>query len=870
MERAVNAGQAPDEDQWSLHFVDIGMPAKSSDDTRVEALLRDRRGVLWIASPSGLYRLLPDGRSEHYTVRDGLPFDHVTSLLQDREGTLWAGTWEAGLGRISITQNSTASVERVSITKVRFKGEVVRSMLESSDGRFWLGAGGLYELLNADGHERLELRATAFGLGAGITALKEDRAGNIWLGSRAWGAAKIARHGFVNYTEEDGLASKRILSVFEDRRGTLCVETSSSIRGDPARWVNWSDGRRFHGVRPNIPREVKGWGWGWYQLTLQDHKGKWWVPTLGGLFRFRDVSSITGLGTARPSAVFKPGDPAHEEVFRVFEDSRGDIWIGTTCGGASRLMRWERATGNLRRYGEALGDRLPSAFAEDRAGNIWVGFINGGLARYREGSLQFFGPAEGVPDDGINALYLDSQGRLWAASARSGVTRTDSPEAAVPAFATITTAQGLSSNHARCITEDRWGRIYVGADRGVDSFYPRTPLRVRHYTTADGLPGGEMIAAFRDRQGALWFGKLGGLSRFEPQPDQPEPVPPIVISSLRVRGEQRPISALGETEVSGLVLGANQNQVQVDFVSPHFNPGAPLRYQYRLEDVDTDWSKPSEERSVNFATLPAGSYTFLVRAVTIDGLVSDRPASLAFTVLAPYWAQWWFRVLALLVLAGTIYAAFRFRLGRLLEIERLRSRIATDLHDDIGASLSRIAIMSEVLIRRAGSEKNGLTSQLSDIAGGAREMIASMSDIVWAINPSHDQLRDLVQRMRRFASDVLSARDIEFVFRAPADQELKMDADTRRQLFLVFKEAINNIARHSGCKRVEIELARDRDGLVLRIQDDGKGLAAAAAAASGGGHGLPSMQARAGLIGGDIAIASEPGRGTSITIRVPT
>ena len=215
-----------------------------------------------------------------------------------------------------------------------------------------------------------------------------------------------------------------------------------------------------------------------------------------------------------------------------------------------------------------------------------------------------------------------------------------------------------------------------------------------------------------------------------------------------------------------------------------------------------------------------------------------------------------------------IYAAFRSHLGRLLEVERLRTRIATDLHDDIGASLSRIAIMSEVLIERADSERNGLTTQLSDIAGGAREMLASMSDIVWAINPSHDQLRDLVQRMRRFASDVLSARDMEFVFRAPADQELKMDADTRRQLFLVFKEAINNIARHSGCKRVEIELARERDGLVLRIRDDGKGLAAAAPV-SGGGHGLPSMQARARMLGGDMAVESQPGQGTSITLRLP-
>lgn len=305
MERAENARRTADEDQWRLRFVDIGMPARSRDDTRVEALLRDRSGVLWIASPSGLYRRLPDGRSEHYTVRDGLPFDHVTSLLQDRQGTLWVGTWD-GLGRISIMQNSTApSVETVSITKVGLKGRVVGTMLESSDGRFWLGAEGLYELLNADGHERLELRATPFGPSSAITALKEDRAGNIWIGSVARGALKMAKHGFVTYTEEDGLAAKNIQSVFEDQQGTLTVVTGPPIEGDPEKWVNSFDGRRFHPVRPNIPRDVKGSIWGWYQLTFQDHKGEWWVPTHGGLFRFRGVSNITGLETAH--CVLKSG-----------------------------------------------------------------------------------------------------------------------------------------------------------------------------------------------------------------------------------------------------------------------------------------------------------------------------------------------------------------------------------------------------------------------------------------------------------------------------------------------------------------------------------------------------------------------------------
>jgi ligand-binding sensor domain-containing protein len=701
LERAPNAGHSSDASQWRSRLVDVGMPT-NGENSRVNMLLRDRDGVLWIAAYSGLYRRFLDGRNERYTALDGLYSDYVTSLLQDRQGRLWVGTF-SGLCRISTKQNpADPSIERVSVTKIGLKGIPINALLESSDGRFWIGTPrGLYELRYRDGQLQFENHANAHGPTANyITSLMEDRLGNVWIACAGGGAIKLAKGGFVTFTRDDGLANEHIRSIFETLQGMLCVVTQAPSHDDIGKWVNWFDGQRFHAVRPNSPPEVKYGGWGEYQVTFQDHAGEWWVPTGDGLFRFSGISGIVGLGLARPRALFfKPGrdGEAHEEAFRIFEDSRGDIWIGAQSAAGDQLMRWERATGKLHRCGKV---GLTSAFAEDRAGNVWIGFIERGLARYRDGRLHFFGKAEGVPEGWIYALYPDSQGRLWIASSGGGVARIDSPGADVPSFVNLTTTQGLTANYTRCITEDRWGRIYVGGSRGVDCFYPRAPFRLRHYTTADGLVGGEMRTAFRDRKGALWFGTSLGLSRLEPQADQWEPAPPIVISALRVRGEPRAISAVGESAISGLVLGANQNQVQVDFVSPDFRPSAPLRYQYRLEDVDADWSAPIEARSVNFATLAPGSYRLLVRALTMEGVASDQPAIVAFTILRPYWARWWFRMLALALLAGAIYAVYRMRVGRLMEVERLRTRIATDLHDDIGASLSRIAIMSEVLHQR--------------------------------------------------------------------------------------------------------------------------------------------------------------------------
>jgi signal transduction histidine kinase len=243
-----------------------------------------------------------------------------------------------------------------------------------------------------------------------------------------------------------------------------------------------------------------------------------------------------------------------------------------------------------------------------------------------------------------------------------------------------------------------------------------------------------------------------------------------------------------------------------------------------------------------------------------------KDAEIDFVVLPPFWRRWWFEALAAASLVSLVFAAHRYRVTQAVQIERMRTRIATDLHDDIGAGLSQIAILSEVLIQRSGGD-GGLSAPLSGMAVSARELLASMSDIVWAINPRHDHLRDLQQRMRRFASDLFAARNIHLVFHAPAaDRDLKLGADMRREIYLVFKEAVNNIMRHSDCTQAEIDFSCERDWLALRVSDNGKGLPARE---SHDGHGLLNMQARAKTLGGELSIASAAGRGTSVALRVP-
>jgi len=558
-------------------------------------------------------------------------------------------------------------------------------------------------------------------------------------------------------------------------------------------------------------------------------------------------------------------------VVRLYEDRNGDVWIGTRGGGGfgvttdSVLARWTREDGNLQIFTDAEGlpsGFAPAAFAEDRSGALWISSYYGGLARYTEGRFMSFTTADGLPAGGNFDLHLDVTGRLWIASTAGGLARIDDPLQHPPTFLTYTTADGLSSDNVRCLTEDNWGRIYAGTARGVDRIHPESG-RIEHYSVDEGLASEFMTAALRDRRGRIWFGSISGLSRLDPQPPRVPVTPTVWIGAVSIRGEPYPVSELGETDVGALSLGPDQNQLQISF----FAVGTGLRYQYRLEGAEGTWSQPIDQRSVNFSNLAPGKYRFLVRAVTDGSPADPTPASVTFSILPPYWLRWWFLTLVGLAVALVAYAAYRLRIARLLALERIRTRIATDLHDDIGASLSQIAILSEVVRRQVGAGGARVNERLSQIAGTSRELVDSMSDIVWAINPQRDTLRDLTQRMRRFASDIFTASDIAFGFHGP-DPELgtKLRADVRREIFLVFKESVNNIVRHSECTRAEIDFGIEGRRLVLRLSDDGHGFDTAAKAE---GHGLMSMRKRAESLHGEIDIISSESRGTTITLKVP-
>jgi ligand-binding sensor domain-containing protein/signal transduction histidine kinase len=852
--------------QSEFRQVDIGIPQRSNGKRVIDLLREDQQGTLWITEGDSVYRRMLDGQTVHYHDSRLPECDGHLALYEDRGGRLWNG------GRSLCRLNPNAGpndplVIRVYTTEDGLAYERVEAVLETSDGQFWVGtARGLcYYVPETD---RFETYTTAHGLSdAGIKSLAEDREGNLWVGTETGGVMKIARRGLTSYTKADGLGNTRISSIFVDLAGELCAVTSPT----GGKWsLDCFNGKIFTSIHPKYPETIGSFGWGWNQTAFQDHTGEWWIPTGQGLCRFAKTNRATELAGRKPKAIYttRDGLPSNN-IFRLFEDSQGNIWISVVQPPNNLLTRWDRATSAFHVFGgdDGLPPNQPTAtaFAEDGSGQIWIGFFDGGLACFHNGRFTLYSETNGLPAGMISALHLDHAGRLWIAANQGGLGRIDDLSDDKPHFVRYTMAEGLSSNSVFCLTEDQWGGIYAGTGRAVDRLDPTTG-HVRHYTTSDGLARGEMNVAARDRQGALWFGTVLGLSRLIPESDRPTS-PPVFITGIQVHGVPQPVAEFGETGLQQLALRPNQNQIRLDFVGLGFAPGELLRYQYRLEGADQEWSAPTEQRTINYASLSPGRYTFRVRAVNSEGTVSAQPASVALTILPPVWQRLWFLALVGTVLALVTYTLHRYRLEQLLAVERMRTRIATDLHDDIGSSLSQIAILSEVARRKIKNVDAQAAEPLSDIATVSGELVDAMSDIVWSINPKHDHLSNLEHRMRRFATDVLTARGIGLEFRTTATQAgLRIGTDIRRQVFLIFKEAVNNIARHSGASQATVEFSVAKEHLVLQVKDNGTGFDPTTGC---NGNGLVNMRKRAADLGGTAVFESFSDRGTTLTLRVP-
>ena len=643
----------------SLDSVEIALGTAVTESAEIAGILEDRAGSLWIATPEGLIRRWPDGTSARYTTQLGLPAWYLSGVFEDRDGQLWAVTRNAGLFRFSADASRADPVVTLSVTKADgLPEDWVFQLFQTADRRLWAATlGGLAEVFPKRDTEGRRVRSYTERNGLSfqiVSALSDDISGNLWLGTELAGAMKLARDGFTTYGRDDGLAA--VLDVFEDGDGHLCfrgfafgrpgqtvLEGAQFLMAgpeEPSRHnrLGCFDGRRFETFTPSGPFV---WGWIMEGVTLRTRSGDWWVGSQQSLLHYPATDHLGALKNIGPTAVYTAKEGL-AEPFRLYEDSRGDIWISMISSTRRGVMRWERATGRLHDLAGSPGlppvnTDLPRSFTEDPDHRLWIGF-NSGLARYTSGAFSFFTASDGLPPGPIVNMHVDRRGRLWIASERNGLIRVDNPDATRPTFVSYTTERGLSSNNIRVITEDAEGFLYVGGGQGLDRLDPATG-RVKHFAAAEGLPPGVLISAYRAHDGVLWFGTSNGLARLTPVPGPSTSPPMVLISALKVGGVSRPVSALGEQGLALADLAPDRNQLQIDFLALGFGSGEVLRYQFRLDGADDDWNPPGDQRTITYASLAPGRYRFQVRPVNSDGVVSDVPAQVSFRVLSPIWRR---------------------------------------------------------------------------------------------------------------------------------------------------------------------------------------------------------------------------------------
>ena len=933
--RTMRDGQQPSGEPPPRLFAPVpfeGPPAQR----HVRALLQDRAGRIWAGGRGGLSLLDEHGSSPLFRPVVPSPAAMVTSLLDDDAANLWIGTLEGLFVRLpsgTVMQDPTA---------VRARVRQVRALARDSAGRLWVGhdagllvlgpgfreqrlgtsngsrvraCGGRSErplrlptraddaceltmsdglidrrvralAVGSDGHVRVgtvdgfsDVDATRIanvsrmqGLGEdAINAIAEDGDGNLWIGTDTSGAVRLAAGGLVSYFEADGLLHDFVSRLVESEAGRVVAVAGGHYT------VSEFDGRRFAPARFNVPGATPTER---YFSILRDHLGAWWVGTPLGLYRFPPISRIAAVARARPDAHYAglPGLPS-DDLFPLFEDRRGDVWLIAQLSDQVRLVRWNRATDGFRSYGAAdglphLAARAavsPPSIVQVSSGELFFGSREAGLFAYRDG--RFEAVLERGTPFGVSTLHVDRRNRVWVIGVDGTAKRIDdlSTRHLVSETSVSRILQGAS---VRCMVEDRQGRFYFGTTRGILWVDPDTDSTWQ-LTKAEGLAQNEVWSALESSAGDIWFGTIAGVSRLDPTRLRPRRAAPrTLITTVHVNGDTRLISEFGEPEVSGLTLAPGERDVAIGFSAISLVPGEHLRYQHRLEGTGRDWSGPTRERVVRFSELPSGHYRFQVRAVTNTAAVSASAAAVEFVILPPISQRWWFRTALLAAVMLIVGAAHKYRVARLLALERVRMRIAADLHDDIGGSLSRISIQSEVACREAVALGQQPARRLMDIADSARGLVDALGDVVWSVDPRRDDLGSVCRRLREYADDVFTGTGVRWTFAAPSNLAVvRLDPQARRHLFLLLKEGITNIARHASARHVWFEIGLDRHEFRVELRDDGRGFVTSDANDAwpneSDRHGILSMRARARQLGACLTIESVRGAGTTLRVCLP-
>ena len=790
---------------------------------RVRKIIQDPSGVYWVATSGGI-SILHNDKWHEITQKEGLPNNDVNDLLINGEGSIWAAT-SGGLYHIGEHQNETFT------TGNGFPSNQINCLLNGIHGDIWIGSdNGLVRYKNG----KFKTYTVDNGLSNNtIECLKQDSEGNLWIGTYGGGMCRFRGERVINYTDEEGLTGDMVTAAVEDQNSNIWVGTF----GNGLSIVSKGKASSFSKNSQLVDSRV-------YSINN--------MPD-GSLY----IATGNGISVITPDkrVVNHPfGKLPFHKIRVIMRDDAGRYWIGSDDNGLL-IIDGNKKTQLTTEDGLAGNDIR--SMLQDTSGVVWIG-TSEGLTRYDDGKITNYSTRDGLMQNGILGIYQDSRGLVWFAGF-GGINVYKNGK-----FYGFGIKDGLQNNVCYTITQDNDQNYWIGTNEGIvkvdqavvdmigkqDVSDLDTPY-IKRITASMGLVSNEMNwnAICRDHGGHIWFGSVSGLIRVNPSLDYPNIVgPPVYITGVDVMGR----SMNPDTTID---LDYDHNYITIDYLGLCYSAPEAVLYKYRLRGIDRDWVT-SDRRSARYSALPAGDYVFEVRARNNDGLWSLQQAVLHFTVEPPFWLSWWFlSIVTMIILALIILVYNNYKSSKQTEIERMRVRIASDLHDDVGASLTEIALQTDYL--QSGSIPESIGGSLRQIGKQSRDIVHAMDDIVWSIDARNDRLGDLTDRMQDYANRVLGTAQIGVKYDFDHVQNDKsVPVDVRQNLYLIFKESINNIAKYSKAERAEITFRNYKGRYHLTIHDDGVGMTEMARKS---GHGLRNMKMRGERIGAKVEFKNSEG-----------
>ena len=874
----------------------INLPARPPPHLRHYAVSKD--GRIWYLRADGKLGCWYDGALEPTQNYQGLKAESVGALADDFAGRVWVGTttgiafWDNGRF-VDMTPTNGATVNNVeSLTIAADGSQWIRTpnRLRHCANRRWISEvkewpvsilpgeagqtqiyadrrGGLW-VIHSLGHDgtwyiqadgAVQHLTTANGLPLGqINCWLQDRENNVWLGFEGGGLAQLRPRYFETLYPPASAPGGVVRSVCEDREDGI--------------WLGCDDGKIFRYFDGNFARITLPRGNAPVaEVTLwPDQRGNIWAGTVqNGVYLWRDGRSTLPF----------PANAIGTVVRVLFEDLQGQMWIGNEFG----LYRWRNGALKKINPDDGFDGGSVLALAEDAGGTMWIGLSDGELWRCKAGHFDKFTLPPTAPHSRFWSLLPEPDGTVWVGTLDGGLLRWRDGK-----LSRCTTENGLPCDTISQLLDDGHGRLWAGSRAGIfsisqaglNAFFDGHSKQVycRTFNLSDGLPalecsGGFQPSCWRSHNGRLWFATLKGAVSVQPDAIPKNSLPPsVVIEEMRVDGV---LQNTADDRRESIPPG--RHLVEFRFTGLNLTAPERVRFQWQLSGLDTGWIDGGGQRTVSYNYVPAGSYAFRVRACNEDGVWNERGAGLKFSVLPHLWETLWFRLgaatLLLLFISAAISITIRHRYRLKVErieqqhaLERERARIAHDLHDDLGASLTQVAWLGAEASREdASAEKR--KAILSKITDKSRDMVRAIDEIVWAVNPKNDSLDHLVSYICEFAEQMFNGTATRCRMDVPASlPPYLLSSDIRHGVYLIAKEALHNAAKHAMASHLWVRVNLESDALILSIEDDGRGFATSSPLR---GDGFENMHQRAKALGVDFKLESTPGQGTIATLKLP-